>query len=98
MAVGPDDEELGTASDLASLLGREVHPYERWAAMFGKSPDGLPAIGRAANSERLWLASGFGGNGVSFAALAAEIVAGALTGSPDADAACFDPYRFRGTE
>jgi len=65
-----------------------------WAAAFGSSPDGLPAIGRAAGYDHLWLASGFGGNGITFAALAAELLAGALDGKPDADAACFDPYRF----
>lgn len=65
-----------------------------WAAAFGSSPDGLPAIGRAANHERVWLASGFGGNGVTFAALGAELLEAALAGAPDPDAACFDPYRF----
>lgn len=65
-----------------------------WAAAFGSSPDGLPAIGRARNHEGLWLASGFGGNGVSFAALGAELIAAELGGSADPDAACFDPYRF----
>ena len=88
------EKAAAIATDLHALLGKPVRPRERWAAMFGKSPDGLPAIGRAANSERLWLASGFGGNGVSFAALAAEIITGALTGAPDPDADCFDPYRF----
>lgn len=65
-----------------------------WSAAFGTSPDGLPAIGRAVGHERLWLASGFGGNGVTFAALGAELVAAALAGAPDPDAECFDPYRF----
>ena len=65
-----------------------------WAAAFGSSPDGLPAIGRAVNHDRLWLASGFGGNGVTFAALGAELLAAELGGAPDPDAACFDPYRF----
>ena len=82
------------AASLGKLVGDEVRPDFRWAAMFGESPDGLPAIGRAANHERLWLASGFGGNGVSFAALAAELLGSALTGSADEDAGCFDPYRF----
>lgn len=65
-----------------------------WSAAFGSSPDGLPAIGRAANRDRLILASGFGGNGVTFAALAAELIAAELAGAPDPDAVCFDPYRF----
>jgi glycine/D-amino acid oxidase-like deaminating enzyme len=82
------------ARRLSALVGRPIRPHERWAAMFGSSPDGLPAIGPAANAERLWLASGFGGNGISFAAVAAELIGNALAGRPDPDMACFDPYRF----
>ncbi|HET7680399.1 MAG TPA: FAD-dependent oxidoreductase [Xanthobacteraceae bacterium] len=82
------------AANLAALAGAPVEPCERWAAVFGASPDGLPAIGRAANSDRVWLAHGFGGNGITFAALAAELLTAELTGSPDPDLACFDPYRF----
>ncbi len=82
------------AASLAGLVGASIEPRERWAAVFGASPDGLPAIGRAANSDRVWLASGFGGNGITFAALAAELLTAELTGSPDPDLACFDPYRF----
>jgi glycine/D-amino acid oxidase-like deaminating enzyme len=88
------EKSQSIAADLAALVGAPIEPRERWAAIFGRSPDGLPAIGRAANSERLWLASGFGGNGITFAALAAELLAAELTGSPDPERACFDPYRF----
>src|SRR5829696_3766488 len=86
------------AARLAALVGAPVEPRERWAAVFGKSPDGLPAIGRAANADRLWLAHGFGGNGITFAALAAELLTTELTGSPDPELACFDPYRFEGAD
>jgi glycine/D-amino acid oxidase-like deaminating enzyme len=88
------DKAQAIAAKLGKLVGAPVEPHERWAAVFGTSPDGLPAIGRAANSENLWLASGFGGNGITFAALAAELLTGELTGSPDPDLACFNPYRF----
>lgn len=83
------------AGGLSALVGAEVRPRDRWAAMFGSSPDGLPAIGRARPGERVWLASGFGGNGVSFAALAAELMTAELAGVPDPDLALFDPYRFQ---
>lgn len=91
-------EKAGTiAGKLATLTGAApIAVDRRWAATFGASPDGLPAIGRARNHERLWLASGFGGNGVSFAALAAEIIAADLAGSADPIAPGFDPYRFEG--
>lgn len=51
---------------------------------------------RARPGERVWLASGFGGNGVSFAALGAELLTAELAGVPDPDLALFDPYRFDG--
>lgn len=83
------------AVKLAAMLGRDQVTIDRkWAATFGGSPDGLPAIGRAANMHRVWLAAGYGGNGIAFSALAAEMIAGALAGKPDPDAECFDPYRF----
>lgn len=83
------------AAGLSHLVGANVAPRDRWAAMFGSSPDGLPAIGRARPSEHVWLASGFGGNGVSFAALAAELLTAELSRTPDPDLALFDPYRFQ---
>ena len=110
MIAGGEDEDFDDAtrrdaligeksgilrSQLASMLGIDDVPVDCvWAAAFGSSPDGLPAIGRARNHDRIWLASGFGGNGVTFAALAAELITADLDGDPDPDAACFDPYRF----
>ncbi|MBN8815362.1 MAG: FAD-binding oxidoreductase [Sphingomonas sp.] len=91
--IGPKSGTI--AAKLATMIDvPDIAIDCAWAASFGGSPDGLPAIGRAANHDGLWLASAFGGNGVSFAALATEIIAGELAGTPDPDAACFDPYRF----
>jgi len=78
----------------AMIVADEIHTDCVWSAAFGSSPDGFPAIGRALNHQNLWLASGFGGNGVTFAALAAELLSADFVGRPDRDAACFDPYRF----
>lgn len=79
----------------AQMLGvPELNSECAWAATFGRSPDGLPAIGRAQGHDRLWIAAGFGGNGVTFASLAATLVTAALTREPDEDEACFSPYRF----
>jgi glycine/D-amino acid oxidase-like deaminating enzyme len=108
--AGGEDEDFADASQRDALIGSKsgviatklakmidvakVDIDCAWSAAFGASPDGLPAIGRAANHERLWLASGFGGNGVTFAALGAELIAAEMAGDPDPDAACFNPYRF----
>jgi len=83
------------AAKLMALLGSAPLPVDRaWSATFGSSPDGLPAIGLAANMHRVWLSAGFGGNGIAFAALASELLSESLAGRIDPDAACFDPYRF----
>ena len=83
------------AAKLTSLLnGRKLAFENRWAATFGTSPDGLPAIGRAANMRNVWLAAGYGGNGIAFSALASELLSAALSGKSDPDEDCFDPYRF----
>lgn len=79
---------------LEALTGTSFDLDHAWSASFGSSPDGLPAIGQVEHDPNLWIAAGFGGNGVTFAALAADIVASALEDTPDPDAACFDPYRF----
>ena len=50
-----------------------------WAATFGSSPDGLPALGPARNMDKVYLAYGFGGNGVTFASLGAQIIEGIQT-------------------
>lgn len=108
--AGGEDEDFADADRRDALIGEKQGTLQAklaamiavesiavdcaWSASFGSSPDGLPAIGQAANAERVWLASGFGGNGVTFAALGAELIAAALAGEPDPDAACFDPYRF----
>jgi glycine/D-amino acid oxidase-like deaminating enzyme len=96
---GPRDAMNGAkagtiAAKLGSLIGADIAIDRKWTATFGVSPDGLPAIGRARHHDNLWLASGFGGNGVSFAALAAELLGAEFAGTPDPAAECFDPYRF----
>lgn len=83
------------AARLEQMLGKGPVTIDRqWAATFGVSPDGLPAIGRTSLMPHVWLAAGYGGNGIAFAGLAAELLEGAIFGAPDPDAICFDPYRF----
>lgn len=84
------------AARLAAILDVEdIFIDRRWSATFGSSPDGLPAIGPAANMHRVWLAAGYGGNGIAFSAMAAEILANLTARRPDDCADAFDPYRFQ---
>jgi glycine/D-amino acid oxidase-like deaminating enzyme len=95
------DEIIPQKSDalrekLAALTNSDPTVDTAWAATFGSSPDGLPAIGRVRGRDNLWLAAGFGGNGVSFATLAASIIGADIDGNQDSGAKAFDPYRFEG--
>lgn len=70
-------------------------PFETataWAGTFASTADGLPFIGPHPSAPHTWLALGYGGNGVTFSLVAAEIIREALAGrtDPDADVFSFD--------
>ena len=52
----------------------------RWAGVFGESPDGLPYIGPVPGRPGVFVALGFGGNGVTFAVVAAELLSRLVDG------------------
>jgi glycine/D-amino acid oxidase-like deaminating enzyme len=64
----------------------------RWTGSFGKTRTGLPKVGRILGRPNCWVALGYGGNGITYDQIASDIIVGALTGHPDADA---DLYDFR---
>lgn len=63
-----------------------------WSGAFGKTDDSLPLIGRIPGRENCLAAFGYGGNGITFSALAAEILSAELSGErhPDADLFALD--------
>lgn len=76
-----------------SLLGIELGtPAFRWAAAFGTTRTGLPMIGEVPGMKNVYAVMGFGGNGITYSQIAAEIVSTAIAGRADPDA---DLYRFR---
>lgn len=64
-----------------------------WTGAFGETSTGLPIIGEVPRMPRCWIALGYGGNGTTYAAIAADVICGAIAGKPDADA---DLYHFPG--
>ena len=54
-----------------------------WAGTFGETEDGLPYIGKHRAFPHAWFALGYGGNGITYSALAAEIIRDALLGRPN---------------
>ena len=60
-----------------------------WAGSFGESPTGIPAIGPVKGLPRCYAVLGFGGNGITFSMLAAQLVSRHIQGITDPDAEIF---------
>jgi glycine/D-amino acid oxidase-like deaminating enzyme len=60
-----------------------------WAGTFAVTAHGLPIIGRHAEIPHTIFALGYGGNGITFSLIAAEIVRDAILGRPHPDAELF---------
>ncbi|MFD1703967.1 FAD-dependent oxidoreductase [Methylopila henanensis] len=63
-----------------------------WSGFFGESDNGLPSIGCVPGFKRCFAVMGYGGNGVTFSAVAAQLVQRAVLGLRDPDA---DLFAFR---
>lgn len=72
-------------------LASDLDIATTWAGTFAETRDGLPYIGMAPSRPHTSFALGYGGNGVTFAVLAAEILAAQLAGEQHPDE---DLYRF----
>ncbi len=62
-----------------------------WSGAFGASETGLPTIGNVPGMPRVCAVLGFGGNGTTYAQVASEMIANALSGraEPDIDLFAF---------
>lgn len=104
IAGGEDEEAADTNSDptklvkKARIIARKLHeligikigkPAYTWSAPFGVTDDGLPIIESVPGYERCFAAMGYGGNGITFSVIAAQIVAAAIAGTDDPDGAIF---------
>lgn len=61
----------------------------QWTGSFGASDTGTPSIGLVPGRRRTLAVLGYGGNGITFSMLAAQIVRGIVTGTGDPDARLF---------
>ena len=105
IVVGGEDEDYTDESRRAALIPRRIAaiggklvqllpevdpaPEFAWAGCFGESATGLPVIGRIPGSERCFTVMGYGGNGITFSAVAAQLIQRAVLGLPDPDADLF---------
>jgi len=107
IVCGGEDEEFSDAEKRDALIPRKTRILQRklrrlipriksraefaWAGSFGVTQTGLPKIGPVPKMPHCWAALGYGGNGTTYARIAADVICGELMGRPDADA---DLYRF----
>jgi glycine/D-amino acid oxidase-like deaminating enzyme len=105
IVMGGEDEESSDAERRNALIPakaralqnklRELFPEVdpeaefAWAGAFGKSPTGLPTIGPLPGWPSCYAVLGFGGNGMTYAQIAAEMTVSWLSGNNDTDADLF---------
>lgn len=91
-----DDPEAAFARLEDILQSRfDAGPAEfRWSAQQYRAADHLPYIGPSIGSERLLLATGFAGDGLTFGTLASMIIADHIAGRRNPHADLYTPRRF----
>lgn len=103
--VGGEDESFSDEALRDKLIPKKIAAIARkakrifpninfeadyaWTGSFGESPTGLPAIGPIPELPRCYAVLGFGGNGITFSMLAAQLVSRHMQGIKDPDADIF---------
>ncbi|WP_309163782.1 FAD-binding oxidoreductase [Pelagibacterium sp. H642] len=86
--IGEKSKRL--SEKLANLLPRiDSSPEFAWAGSFGTTVTGLPLIGPLPRRPRIFALMGYGGNSITFARIAAELITTAIGGGLDTDADIF---------
>lgn len=98
---GGEDEPFADAASRDALIPEKTRTLERklqrlmphldcrahdaWCGAFGASDSGTPSIGAVPGMPRCFAALGYGGNGITFSALAAQMLRTAILGGVDPD-------------
>ena len=72
---------------------RGIEPEFCYTTQYTATDDGLPVIGPSQNNPNIYLDLCTGGNGLAFAVLAADMLAGLYSGNPNQDMNLFAPDR-----
>jgi glycine/D-amino acid oxidase-like deaminating enzyme len=103
--AGGEDEDFSDADQRDALIATktatlqrklkrlfpdlDMTPEYRWAGSFGESATGLPSIGAVPRMKGCYAVLGYGGNGITFSMMAAQIIQRTLCGITDPDADLF---------
>lgn len=106
---GGEDEDIADADARDSRLESKTRALERklgallpaidptpafaWSGSFGNSPLGSPTVGRVPRMPNCYSAMGYGGNGITFSMMAAQILREEICGARDPDSDLFGFHR-----
>jgi glycine/D-amino acid oxidase-like deaminating enzyme len=95
----PDDHASPsrTKRKVASLIEKfqqlfpaiPYRPEFEWAGTFGNTRDGLPYLGQLPGRKNEYFLLAYGGNGTTFSAIGAKLIADLIVGRPNLDATLF---------
>jgi len=87
-------EKIAALEEKLARLLPNVRPEAdyAWAGSFGASPTGSPSIGAVPGMRNCFAALGYGGNGITFSMLSAQVISAAIAGQDDPDG---DLFAFR---
>lgn len=101
IVVGGEDEDFVDEDRRQELTGAKVRAIAKklsaylpdvpvepefvWSGCFGESSNGLPTIGLIPGMRRSFAVLGYGGNGITFSAVAAQLIQRKIVGLPDPD-------------
>ena len=110
IVCGGEDEDFSSAERRDALLPQKIVKLQQklrrllpgvdvgaeyaWCGSFGGSKTGCPSIGAVPSMRNCYAVLGYGGNGITFSILAAQLLAGLIAGDGDPDA---DIFSFRRT-
>lgn len=104
LLVGGADHKTGVAASakayewLEDWAARELGAGQaryRWSSQFYEPVDTLPYIGRMATGGHTWVATGYAGDGIVFAAVAARLIAAGINGKVLPEAELLSPSRIK---
>jgi len=105
LMIGGEDEPCAECHRSPTWFRRKIRRLERrarrlfpkidfeiayaWAGTFSTTDDGLPIIGAHEDRPREWYALGYGGNGITFSVIAAQLLRDAINRRVNPDAEIF---------
>jgi glycine/D-amino acid oxidase-like deaminating enzyme len=75
------------------LVGGRPQVTNRWAGIWGTTPDLMPLVGPVPRRDNVWVAGGYSGHGNALGLACGELAARAILGERPPELALFDPLR-----